>query len=126
VVSLVTDFVQLLPLPVDAAAFLQPGNLKGEVTDKDHHDRIEILAIWESISNSASSGSIGSGAGAGRGVAVRFGTGGLVPDVSASVQTLLPSWAPAVPVDTDVDRLSIADWYRGGDSNPQGVTTSGF
>ncbi|HKJ51807.1 MAG TPA: hypothetical protein VKB27_09885 [Gammaproteobacteria bacterium] len=118
--------MQLLPLPVDAAAFLQPGNLKGEVTDKDHHDRIEILAIWESISNSASSGSIGSGAGAGRGVAVRFGTGGLVPDVSASVQTLLPSWAPAVPVDTDVDRLSIADWYRGGDSNPQGVTTSGF
>ena len=64
----------IAPLPASAGIFLQLGDLKGEATDDNYRDWIEILSVSESLTNSTSV-SIGGGGGAGK---VQFGSLNLV------------------------------------------------
>lgn len=82
--------VLLLPLPAGAGAFLQLGDLKGEATDKEHVDWIEILAVSENISNPVNIGAIGGGGGAGK---VQIGPLQLVKELDISSVDLRSSLA---------------------------------
>jgi len=99
VVLTILAVVLSLPLPAGAGAFLQLGNIKGEATDRDHVDWIDILAVSESISSSVNIGSIGGGAGAGK---VQFGPLQLVKQLDISSVELRSNLAAGTRFDDAV------------------------